>query len=71
MISAIRKPSADGGEKTTGGNKMDNKAKKSVVVVRSEVAARLKKYCTENGLKIQYAAEQAVAEWLQKQMKQK
>jgi D-alanyl-D-alanine dipeptidase len=51
----------------------ENKAKKSksVVVVRPEVAARLKKYCTENGLKIQFAAEQAVAEWLQKQMKQK
>jgi hypothetical protein len=50
---------------------MESKNKKSVIVVRTEVAARLKKYCTEHGLKLQFAAEQAVAEWLQKQMKQK
>jgi hypothetical protein len=43
------------------------KTKRTVIVVRPEVAARLKKYCTEHGLKLQFAAEQAVAEWLRRQ----
>ena len=47
---------------------MNEKSNKRVqLAIRQEVAAKLKKYCSENGLKIQYAAEQAVAEWIQKQ----
>lgn len=45
----------------------ENKTKRTVIAVRPEVAARLKKYCQDNGMKIQYAAEQAVAEWLRRQ----
>lgn len=43
------------------------KTKKASLVVRPEVSARLKKYCQERGLKLQFAAEQAVAEWLRRQ----
>jgi hypothetical protein len=43
------------------------KIKKSALVVRPEIAARLKKFCSERGLKLQFATEQAVAEWLRKQ----
>jgi len=53
--------------KRAQGDNMETKAKRTVIVVRPEVAARLKKFCSERGLKLQFAAEQAVAEWLRRQ----
>jgi hypothetical protein len=45
----------------------ENKKKRSFITVNKEVAAELKKYCQEKGLKIQFAADRAVSEWLEKQ----
>jgi len=51
---------------------MNDKNNKRVhLAIRQEVAARLKKLCSENGLKLQFAAEQAVAEWIQKQTRER
>jgi hypothetical protein len=40
--------------------------KRTYLNVRLETLEELKKYCKENGLKMYYAADQAILEWLKK-----